>query len=159
MNKVVTHPFDPVYDNNSKILILGSIASVKSRELGFPYANPKNRFWPVMKYLFSEEIISYKEFLLKHHIALWDVIKKCEIEGSKDASIQQVEVNEIWEIIEKSAIKVVFTNGKKAFELYQKLVYPKTKIKAIPLSSTSPANASKRLMDLKDEYQIILSYL
>lgn len=159
MEKRVIHPFEAIYDEHSKIIFLGSIASVKSRELGYPYASPQNRFWKVMSELFDEEITDIKEFLLKHHIALWDVVKSCDITGSSDASIKNVEVNEIWEIIHESNIAQVFTNGKKAYELYNKYVYPKTKIKAISLSSTSPANAIKRLNDLVDEYSIIKGYL
>ena len=159
MNKIVTHPFEPVYDCNSKILFLGSIASVKSREIGYPYASPQNRFWKVLRIIFDEEINDYKKFLINNNIALWDVIKSCEITGSSDSSIKNVVVNEIWEVISKSNIKYIFTNGKKAYDLYNKYVYPKTKIKAISLSSTSPANATKNLNDLVEEYKIILNYL
>lgn len=158
MNKVY-HPFKPVYDTQSKILFLGSVASSKSRELGYPYASPQNRFWKVMEKIFNERIIDYKAFLLKHHIALWDVIESCDIIGSSDASIKNVEVNPIWNITENSNVKYVFTNGKKAYELYNKYVYPKTSIKAISLSSTSPANATKKLDDLVNEYKIITNYL
>ena len=159
MNKKVTHPFEPVYDYNSKILFLGSIASIKSREIGYPYASPQNRFWKVLRIIFDEEINDYKKFLINNNIALWDVIKSCEITGSSDSSIKNVVVNEIWEVISKSNIKYIFTNGKKAYDLYNKYVYPKTKIKAISLSSTSPANATKNLNDLVEEYKIILNYL
>ena len=159
MNNVIVHPFEPVYNNNSKVLLLGSIASTKSREIGFPYSSPKNRFWPVMETLFDEKITDYREFLLNHHIALWDVIKRCEITGSSDASIKNVEVNEVWEVIQNSNIKFVFTNGKKAYELYQKYIFPKTNIKAVSLPSTSPANATKRLADLVEDYKVILKYL
>lgn len=159
MSKLVKHPFAPVYDNNSKILFLGSIASVKSRELGYPYASPHNRFWKIMSHLFNEEITDYKQFLLKHNIALWDVIKSCEIIGSSDASIKNIKVNEVWKVINNSNIKYVFTNGKKAYELYNKYIYPKTLIKAIPLSSTSPANATKSLDKLIEEYRVIMEYL
>lgn len=158
MREIVKHPFAPIYDTNSKILILGSLASAKSREIGYPYANPKNRFWKVMEALFNEEIIDYKKFLLSKNIALWDVIKSCEIIGSSDASIKNIVVNEIWDILADSNIKHIFTNGKKANEIYHKYIYPKTNLKAICLSSTSPANAAKRLEDLIEEYKIILEY-
>ena len=150
-NKKVVHPFDAIYDKNSKIMFLGSVASVKSRDLGYPYASPQNRFWKVLSKLFNENNINnlnYKEFLLKNKIALWDVIKECEIEGSSDSSIKNVKVNEIWKVIEESNINQIFTNGKKAEELYNKYVYPKTKIKSICLPSTSPANATKKLENL-----------
>ena len=159
MNKIVKHPFEPVYNSNSRILFLGSIASVKSREIGYPYASPQNRFWKVMKAIFNKEVGDYKQFLLSKNIALWDVIKSCEITGSSDSSIKNVVVNEIWDVIANSNIKHVFTNGKKAFDLYNKYVYPKTEIKAISLSSTSPANATKNLDHLVEEYKIILNYL
>lgn len=138
---------------------MGSIASVKSREYGFPYASPHNRFWKILEIIFNEKITDYKVFLLKHNIALWDSIKSCEITGSSDASIKNIEVNEIWEITNKSNIRAVFTNGKKAYEVYQKYIYPKTKINAIYLPSTSPAYASKKLEDLVEDYQVILNYL
>lgn len=159
MHKKVFHPFGPIYDKNSKILFVGSIASDKSREFGFPYSSPNNRFWKVLEIIFNEKIIDHKEFLLKHNIALWDSIKSCDILASSDASIKNIEINEIWKITENSKIKVVFTNGKKAFEVYQKLIYPKTKILATYLPSTSPAYASKKLEDLVKDYKIILDYL
>jgi len=159
MREIIKHPFKPVYDCHSKILFLGSIASVKSREIGYPYASPQNRFWKVMRIIFNEEIKDYKQFLLNKKIALWDVIKSCEITGSSDSSIKNVVVNEIWDVISDSNIKYVFTNGKKAYDLYNKYVYLKTGIKAICLSSTSPANATKNINDLVAEYKVILNYL
>lgn len=155
----ITHPFDPIYNKDSKILFVGSIASIKSREIGYPYASPQNRFWKVLEILFNEKIIDHKYFLLKHNIALWDCIKSCDIVGSSDSSIKNIKVNEIWEIIENSNIKAVFANGKKAFEIYQKYIYPKTNIMAIYLPSSSPANAIKKLDDLVNEYKIIFDYL
>ena len=159
MLEKIIHPFEPIYDKNSKILFVGSIASIKSRELGFPYASPNNRFWKVLEILFNEKITDYKTFLLKHNIALWDTIKSCNITGSSDASIKNIKVNEIWKITENSNIKAVFTNGRRAFEVYQKYIYPKTKIPATYLPSTSPAHASKKLEDLVEDYKIILDYL
>lgn len=159
MLKKIVHPFEPIYDKNSKILFVGSIASSKSRELGFPYASPQNRFWKILEIIFNEKINDHKTFLLKHNIALWDSIKSCDILGSSDASIRNIEVNEIWKITNKCKIKAVFTNGRKAFEVYQKYIYPKTKIPAIYLPSTSPAHASKRIENLVEDYKIILDYL
>ncbi|NLL01962.1 MAG: DNA-deoxyinosine glycosylase [Mollicutes bacterium] len=158
MNRVI-HPFGPIYDENSQILFVGSIASIKSREYGYPYASPHNRFWKVLEIIFNERMMDYKKFLLKHNIALWDAIKSCEIVGSSDASIKNIEVNEIWEITKNSKIKKVFTNGKTAFKIYQKYIYPKTLIPAICLPSTSPANAGKKLEELVEDYRIILKYL
>lgn len=157
--KNVRHPFKPVYNQDSKIIFLGSIASVKSREIGYPYASPSNRFWKVLEIIFNDKMIDYKEFLLSKKIALWDVIKSCDITASSDSSIKNVVVNEIWQVIENSNIKQVFTNGKKADELYTKYIYPKTNIKSICLSSTSSANATKSLYDLVKEYKIVLNYL
>ena len=155
----IIHPFEPIYNKNSKILFVGSIASVKSRELGFPYASPQNRFWKILEIIFNEKINNHKTFLLKHNIAFWDSIKSCDILGSSDNSIKNIKVNEIWKITSKSNIKVVFTNGRKAFDVYQKYIYPKTKIKAFYLPSTSPANASKKIEDLVEDYKIILDFL
>jgi len=159
MVEKIVHPFEPVYDKNSKILFLGSIASSMSRKLGFPYANPNNRFWKVLEILFNEKITDYKSFLLKHNIALWDSIKSCDITGSSDSSIKNIEINEIWKITESVPIKAIFTNGKTAYNVYTKYIFPKTKIRAIYLPSTSPANASKKLEDLVEDYKIILDYL
>lgn len=155
----IEHPFDPIFDSESKILFVGSIASTKSRELGFPYASPQNRFWKVLGKIFDEKIEDHREFLLKHNIALWDSIKSCDITASSDASIKNIEVNELWEITENADIKKVFANGQKAFNVYKKYIYPRTKVEAVCLPSTSPANASKSLDNLVEDYKIILQYL
>lgn len=159
MKKTVKHPFKPVFDKNSKILFLGSIASEKSRVIGYPYSSPTNRFWKVMENLFNVEITDYKRFLLDNNIALWDVIKECEISKSSDASIKNVIVNEVWDVIKNSNIKHIFTNGKKAYDLYNKHLSDKIGIKVVSLSSTSAANANKSLVNLIEEYKIILDYL
>ena len=144
--KKVFHEFEPYYNNDSKILILGSIPSVKSREQGFYYAHPQNKFWKVLANIYNQNeaktIVQKKEFLKINKIALWDVIKSCEINGSSDSSIKNIEVNNINEIISNSKIKKIFTTGKKATDLYQKYCYPNTKIKSIYLPSTSPANCA-----------------
>lgn len=159
MRKKVFHPYGPIYNKDSKIMFVGTIASVKSREHGYPYSSPHNRFWRILENIFNEKIIDHKEFLLKHNIALWDSIKSCEIRGSSDASIKNIEVNELWKVTKNSKVKQVFTNGRKAYEIYQKYIYPKTNIPAICLPSTSPAHASKRLDHLIEDYKIILKYL
>lgn len=148
----VYHEFDPVFDANSKILILGSIPSVTSREVGFYYAHPKNRFWKVLSFLFHEEIIDKKAFCLKHQIALWDVCSSCTICGSNDASIQNIVPNDLNVIFKVASIERIFTTGKKAYEIYQKYLYPIYRREAIYLPSTSPANASKSLEDLVESY-------
>jgi len=146
------HSIDPVYDQHSRILILGSFPSVKSRESGFYYGNPQNRFWEVLSHLLGCELpLSFsekKEMLVQHRIALWDVIKSCDIKGSSDATIEHVIPNDIQSIIETSSISRIFANGNKAYEFYNKYVLPQTKIPIILLPSTSPANARMSLEHL-----------
>ena len=159
MGKVerVLHPFPPVFDTESKVLILGSFPSVVSREKNFYYANRNNRFWKVMSMVFQEEISDKKDFCLKHHIALWDVIHSCSIVGSSDASIKDVCVNDIGTLVEKTKIKTIFLTGKKATTLFSK--YVALDIEAIGLPSTSSANASMHLEDLVEAYKKILEKL
>ena len=159
----VKHTLDPIYDNNSKVLILGSMPSVKSREIGFYYAHPRNRFWSVLKKIYNEnnlETIDDKiNFLHSHHIALFDVIESCDINSSKDSSIKNIVVNDLSQILNNSQIKVIFTTGKTAYNLYNKYTYPKTNIKAIYLPSTSPANSPKGIDELLEkEYSKIKEY-
>lgn len=151
---IITHPFEPVYDKHSRILILGSFPSVVSREKNFYYANKNNRFWKVMEILFDEEIKDKRQFCHAHHIALWDVIHSCSITGSSDASIKDAKVNDIASLIDRTEIHTVFTTGKKAYSLYEK--YVDCPLKAISLPSTSGANAAMRLDDLVDAYRIIV---
>lgn len=151
----VEHTFPAFYDSSSKILILGSMPSVKSREEGFYYMHPSNRFWLVLEHVYQEKIIDKKEFLKRHHIALWDVLSSCLIDGSKDASIKDIEVNDITSLLSKTNIKYIYTTGKTAYTLYQKYIYPETKIKAVALPSTSSANAKASLPYLVKSYSII----
>jgi len=156
------HNIKPVYDDQSKILILGSFPSVKSREGKFFYHHPQNRFWKIMENLFNvkcESIDDKKNFLLKYHIALWDVIESCDIVGSSDSSIKNVKVNDIKKLIDKSEIKTIFVNGKKSYQLYNKYCLNETKIEAILLPSTSPANAMYTLDKLILSWKQILKYL
>jgi len=155
MNQV-THEFEPVFDHQSKILILGSIPSKTSREVGFYYAHPKNRFWKVLSILYQEEIVDKKEFCLRHHIALWDTCASCTIHASSDASITNIVPNDLSVIFQMAKIERIFTTGKKAYEIYQKYLYPVYQKEAICLPSTSPANASKSLEDLVEAYRILL---
>lgn len=155
----VYHEFPPVYDENSKVLVLGSIPSVKSREEGFYYMHPKNRFWKVLESVFGEEILDKKEFCLQHGIALWDTCASCEIHASSDASIKNIVPNDLEVIFQKAKIKQIFTTGKKAHEIYQKYLYSIYKKEDICLPSTSPANAKMKLEDLIKEYQVIIKYL
>lgn len=155
------HSIEPVYNKNSKILILGSFPSVKSREANFFYGHPQNRFWKVLSAVTGdvrpETVDEKREFLLRNNIAVWDVIKSCDIEGSSDSSIKNVTVNDIGRIINASDIKAVFVNGAAAYKLYCK--YLDGIMDAVKLPSTSPANAAYSLDRLIEEWGIIKGYL
>ena len=161
--KEVKHNLKPIYNKNSKILILGTMPSPKSREKSFYYSHPQNRFWKVLYKLFDENISNENskriEFLYKNNIALWDVLYSCKIEGASDSSIKEPIPNDINIILKEANIKAIFTTGKKAYELYQKYCFPKTKINAISLPSTSPANFKYSLDKLVEEYKIIKNFL
>lgn len=148
----VCHTFTPVYDEHSKILILGSLPSVKSREEGFYYGHPQNRFWKVLGAVLScpvpRTIEEKKEMLLAHRVAVWDVIESCDIIGSSDSSIKNVVPADIGMILEKADIGRIYANGKKAESLYQKYIFPKTNMPVTALPSTSPANAACSLEKL-----------
>ena len=156
---MIQHPIEPVFDEESNILILGSFPSVKSREEGFFYGHPQNRFWKVLAEIWKESvpitIEEKKSFLLRNHIAVWDVIKSCDIEGSSDSSIKNVVANDIDVIISEANIKQIYVNGKKAQQLYQKYIYPMLQKEAICLPSTSPANAAWSLERLVQEWRKI----
>lgn len=153
------HEIEPVFDQNSEILILGSFPSVKSREAGFFYHHPQNRFWKILSALtgddFLTDIEEKKCLLLKHHIAVWDVIASCNIKGSSDSSITDVLPADIGKIVRESKITKIFTNGNKADSLYKKYIYPDIGIEAIKLPSTSPANAAYSLERLLEEWKKI----
>ena len=156
------HPLKPIYNNQSKVLILGSFPSVISRENNFYYANPTNRFWIVLESLFNKKLNNNDEkikILLDNHIALWDVISSCDIHKSSDSSIKDIVPNDIASIIKNSNIKYIFVNGKKAYELYNKYLLEALNIEAIYLPSTSSANARYTLERLIKEYKTILEYL
>ena len=159
----VKHEIPPIYDKNSKILVLGSFPSVKSRESQFFYHHPQNRFWKVLSSVIGVDtptsIEEKKKFLLDNNIALWDVIASCDIEGSSDSSIKNVVANDLDKIIENCNIKQIFCNGGKSYELYRKYCEKDTNIKAIKLPSTSPANARSSLEKLIAEWNIILNYI
>ena len=153
------HPFSPIFDENSHILILGSFPSVRSREIGFYYGHPQNRFWKVLSEVFETEIPNdieeKRKFLSENKIALWDVIASCKIEGSSDSSVKDAVPNDISFILQKSGISELFTNGKLAYDLYSRYTESKTGIPAIKLPSTSPANASWNLERLVSAWKII----
>lgn len=155
----VEHTLEPIYDKNSKVLLLGSMPSIKSRESMMYYAHPQNRFWKIMSILFNEEIKDRKEFVLRHNIALWDTIESCDIEGSSDASIKNVIPNDIGMLVRNSQVKYIFTIGRKSDELYRKYIMKSVGIEPIMLPSTSPANAGNKLGDLVEKFKVILDFL
>lgn len=156
---MTVHPISPVYDTNSKILILGSFPSVKSREEMFFYGHPQNRFWRVISAVFGKcvptDIASKQELLLSCGIALWDVIASCDIEGSSDSSIRNVIPNDLSVILNTADIKQIYVNGKTAERYYNKYLRDKYGREAICLPSTSPANAAWSLEKLINEWKII----
>ena len=155
----LNHSFPPVWNENSRILILGSFPSVKSREEGFYYGHPRNRFWKVISAVVGEKeqvtIDEKKEMLLRNRIAIWDVIASCEIKGSSDSSIKNVTANDFTEILAGSFINRVFANGKTAEKLYNRYAFPVTGVPITVLPSTSPANAAFSLEKLIKYYSTI----
>lgn len=143
---MVYHEIEPVFNRDSKILILGSFPSVKSREGQFFYHHPQNRFWKVLARIFHSElpttIEEKKLFLLANQIAVWDVIASCEIEGSSDSSIRHVVPNDLNRILKTADIQCIYTNGGTAYNLYKKYCQKQTGMEARKLPSTSPANAA-----------------
>ncbi|WP_099468920.1 DNA-deoxyinosine glycosylase [Konateibacter massiliensis] len=158
----IEHTFLPVFDENSEILILGSLPSVKSRENGFYYGHPQNRFWKVIAEIFEWElphtIEEKKEMLLRSRIAIWDVIQSCDIIGSSDSSIKNVEPADINLILGQSNIKAIYANGKTAGKLYGKFAKERTGRDIIELPSTSPANAAYNLERLIGEWKRIKNW-
>lgn len=142
---MLVHPVEALFNENSKILILGTFPSVKSREAKFFYGHPQNRFWRVMARLCDADIPQTvedkKNLILDNHFALWDVIHSCDVEGSADSSIKNVVPNDISVILKNSNVSRIFVNGKKAESLYKKYLEKETGITAVCLPSTSPANA------------------
>ena len=165
----IIHPFPPLYDNNSKILILGSLPSVKSREQMFFYGHPQNRFWKVITAVINNSgmndknievpvtIEEKKMMLHNNHIALWDTIYSCDIIGSSDSSIKNVIPADIKKLLNTVPIKRVYANGHTAFKLYKKYIYDDTKKEIELLPSTSPANAAWSFDKLKNEYKKVLN--
>ena len=157
--KRITHPIPPVWDAHSRVLILGSFPSVKSRETAFFYGHPQNRFWRVLADVFSEpvpQLVAEKTaFLLAHGIALWDVIASCEISGSSDASIHSAVPNDLTEILAGAKITAVFTNGQTADRLYRRYLEKPTGRTALCLPSTSPANAAWSAARLAKAWRVV----
>ena len=158
-----THPFKPIFDKNSKILILGSFPSVISRKFGFYYTNPQNRFWRVLAGILNadvpESIDEKIKFLLSHHIAIYDAAISCEIEGSSDAKMSKIVPANLKPIFKKANIRQVYANGGKAYEICKKYlegeIIKATKNEVIKLPSTSPANAKFSFERLTNEWTVI----
>lgn len=163
----IIHPFPALFDADSRILILGSFPSVKSREQNYFYGHPQNRFWKLMALLFEKDTggtppqtIAEKTALCQsHHIALWDTIHSCDIVGSSDSSITNVVPNDFGKILETADIRQIYCNGKASFNLYQKYCEPVTGRSATALPSTSPANAAWSLDKLYEAWACILEKL
>ncbi len=156
----LAHPFGPLYDAHSWVLILGSFPSVKSREANFFYGHPQNRFWKVMAYVLScpvpVTIEEKRTMLLAHHIALWDSLASCDITGSSDASIKNPVANDLSPIFQAADIQLLCFNGKKSEEIYRKYGKHHYSVARHTLPSTSPANAQYRLEQLCEEWSAIL---
>ena len=156
----IEHTFAPVYDADSEVLILGTLPSVKSRENHFYYGHKQNRFWKVLAQVLNETvpqtIPEKKEMLLRHHIALWDVIASCDIAGSSDSSIRNVVPNNLAYIIGRSRITRIYANGAKSKQLYDKYLAKELGIEAVQLPSTSPANAAYSVERLLEYWKNVI---
>ena len=157
------HTIDPVFDEHSRVLILGSFPSVKSREAKFFYGHPQNRFWKTLAAVTGKEcpvtVEEKKRFLLGNHIAVWDVIKSCDIEGSSDSSIRNVVPNDFTEILNTAKIEKIYANGTASYDLYRKYCEKTTNREIMKLPSTSPANARYSLERLFAEWSVIKNEL
>lgn len=155
----VVQPFAPVYDRNSRVLILGSLPSVKSREQGFYYGHPQNRFWKVLAAVLDEAspdtIEEKKAMLLRRGIAIWDVIESCDIKGSSDSSVRNARPAAVEKLLAESSIERIYANGNLAKKLYDKFLAERTGIEAEKLPSTSPANAAYSLERLIEAWRVV----
>lgn len=156
----IIHPFPPLYSESSDTLILGSFPSVKSREAMFFYGHPQNRFWKLIALLYGEtepkNIEEKSRLILSHNLALWDSIRSCTVTGSSDSSIKDVVPNDLSVILQGSKVDRIFCNGALSHKMYMKYIFPETKIEAVKLPSTSPANAAFSIERLMREWKIIL---
>ena len=159
MKTRLNHPFGPLYDENSRVLILGSFPSVKSREQNFFYGHPQNRFWKVVSIIFEQPVPQTveekKQLILSSGLALWDSLASFEITGSSDSSIRNARANDIRIILDSCNIERIYCNGRKSHELYKKYIEPQTGREAVCLPSTSPANAQWTLEKLIEEWSVI----
>ena len=155
----IQHPFGPLFGPDSRVLILGSFPSVRSREQNFFYGHPQNRFWKVVSALFGQEppltIPEKKELILSHHLALWDSIASCVITGSSDASIREVKANDLRIILDNAPIERIYCNGRTSHEMYEKYLLPVLGREAACLPSTSPANAQWSLEKLTAAWAVL----
>ena len=155
----LVHPIEPVCGPDARVLILGSFPSVKSREVGFYYGHPQNRFWKVLTGVFGEAVPETvpgrKAFLLAHRIAVWDVIHSCEITGSSDASIRNARVNDLAGLLRRAPIRLICLNGKTAAALYQRYAAAEIDLPAVVLPSTSPANAAWNPERLTEAWRVV----
>ena len=153
------HPIPPTWDAESEVLILGSFPSVRSRESGYFYGHPQNRFWKVLAAVFGQPVPAgmdeKRRFLLQNQLAVWDVIASCRISGSADSSIRDAKPNDISMILEGAGIRNIFCNGWTSFQLYNRYLLPRTEREAICLPSTSPANAAWSLDRLIDAWKSV----
>ena len=160
---LVTHEFAAFFDKDSRVLILGTIPSPKSREQGFYYGHPQNRFWKVLADVLGEEfpqtVEERKVFLKRNHIALWDVLESCEIKGASDVSIRNARPNDMNRILQTADIRAIFATGAKAAQLYKKLCFPECGVEAVRLPSTSPANCGCSYEKLREAYSQICDYV
>lgn len=163
MRETVSHTFEAFVPEEAAILILGTMPSPKSRELGFYYGHPQNRFWKTLAGVFGESvpmsIDEKKDFLRRHRIALWDTLARCEIRGADDSSIRNPIPNDIGALLQSQPIKAIFTTGSKAAAYYRKLIYPSVGLEAVPLPSPSAANCRFYTPDsLIAAYRVIREY-
>lgn len=160
----IYHGIPPVYNQQSRVLLLGTIPSPKSRQAGFFYGHPQNRMWPVLARIFEEPVPlgteARRDFLLSHRIAMWDVLSACTIRGADDSSIRDPVPNDLRPILAEAPIAAIFTTGKKAFSLYTRYIRPAIGRDALCLPSTSPANCRYETMEtLTAAYRALLQYL
>ena len=155
----IVHPIPPLFDQNSKKLILGSFPSIKSREAMFFYGHPQNRFWRLIAMIYGEDApLSTEEkskLILKHNLALWDSIKTCTITGSADSSVKDVVPNDLSVILNGSRVTEIYCNGALSYKMYMKYIFPTTQTEAVKLPSTSPANAAYSIERLYESWKII----
>ena len=163
MPETVFHPLAPLWDANSRVLILGTMPSPASRSAAVYYAHPQNRFWPALCAVLGEQdpktAQGRREIALRRGVALWDVLASCEITGASDASIRAARANDLAPILDGAPVAAIFTTGKKAAQLYQRLIEPRTRRPAAVLPSPSPANCAVRFEALVEAYRQILPFL